>query len=198
MKHVKPSAARFGDGLAAVIMSIVALILLAGVGMNFVNILARYFFLAPFHWVEEVMTFMLIWITFLSAGAIAWEGKHLCIDLFLPVLSRYIRMVVVLGGMLATMAICALMLKQSWTMVTNFLKNDQTSLVAQIQMEIPHGAIPIGFALMIFLIVLRIITYRSSLSEIGLDDVLEDMELSSVIKPKEVPVSDANQDKGKN
>jgi len=198
MKHVKPSAARFGDGLAAVIMSIVALILLAGVGMNFVNILARYFFLAPFHWVEEVMTFMLIWITFLSAGAIAWEGKHLCIDLFLPVLSRYIRMVVVLGGMLATMAICALMFKQSWTMVTNFLKNDQTSLVAQIQMEIPHGAIPIGFALMIFLIVLRIITYRSSLSEIGLDDVLEDMELSSVIKPKEVPVSDANQDKGKN
>jgi len=191
MKHEKSGLVRFGDGVAALIMSVVALILLAGVGVNFVNILARYFFLTPFHWVEEVMTFMLIWITFLSAGAIAWDGKHLSIDLFLPALPGVIRTVVVLGGLIATIAICALMFKQSWTMVTNFLGNDQTSLVAQIQMEIPHGAIPIGFALTIFLIGLRILSHRSSLSEVGMDDVLDDLELSNVVKHKDAPAKNS-------
>lgn len=182
MKHEKTGLVQLGDGIAGVLMSFVALVLLAGVGVNFANILARYFFLAPFHWVEEIMTFMLVWITFLSAGAIAWDGKHLSIDLFLPALPKTLRTIVVLGGMIATMAICGLMLKQAWTMVARFWGNEQTSLVAQVQMEIPHGAIPVGFALMIFLVGLRLLTHRTSLSEAGVDDVLDDLELSNVVK----------------
>lgn len=182
MKKTNSPLERFGEGVSSLLVAAVALIMLAGVGINFANILARYFFSAPFHWVEEVMTFMLVWITFLAAGAIAWDNKHLSIDLFVPVLPRALRFVVVLASMFATMVIAAVMLKQSWSMVSTFLKNEQTSLVAQIQMEIPHSAIPVGFAMMILLIGLRIVTQRLSLGEDTSDHVLEDLDLTEVVK----------------
>lgn len=173
---------RIGNGFASLLMAAVALTLLAGVGINFANILARYFFSTPFHWVEEVMTFMLVWITFLAVGAIAWDDKHLSIDLFVPTLPRALRFAVVLSSMLATIGISAIMLQQSSKMVSTFLNNSQTSLVAQVQMEIPHGVIPVGFAMVILLVSLRIVTQRLSIGRDVTEDVLEDLDLKDVIK----------------
>lgn len=185
MKKTNSPVERVGDRISTLLVATVALIMIAGVGINFANIIARYFFSAPFHWVEEVMTFMLVWITFFAAGAIAWDNKHLSIDLFVPALPRALRFIVVLASMLATISIAAVMLKQSWSMVSTFLANEQTSLVAQVQMEIPHAAMPLGFAMMIVLIGLRIATQHLSLGEDTSDHVLEDLDLTDVVKTAE-------------
>ena len=187
MRTEKSPLERVGNGIASLLMAAVALTLLVGVGINFANILARYFFSAPFHWVEEIMTFMLVWITFLAAGAIAWDRKHLAIDLFVPALPRAARFVVVRTAMLATIAISALMLKQSWTMVSTFLGNEQTSLVAQVQMEIPHAAIPVGFLMVIVLVALRIFVEQAQIGAASVDDVLDDVELANVVKSATTP-----------
>ena len=43
---------------------------------------ARYVFLAAFYWAEEVMVYLAIWSIFLAAAAVAYDGRHLTMDLF--------------------------------------------------------------------------------------------------------------------
>lgn len=154
-KSFSGRAKLFGDGISSVLKSIVALCLLVGIGINFSNVVGRFVFSAPIHWAEEILTFMLIWVTFLAAGAIAWEGTHLSIDLLQGALKRRFRLLVAGLGVAATIAISLMMLKQSWSMVSRFLSNEQTSLVAELQLEWAHGPVPVGFAVMAFLLILR-------------------------------------------
>lgn len=154
-KSISGRAKLFGNGISSVLKSAVALCLLVGIGINFSNVVGRFVFSAPIHWAEEILTYMLVWVTFLAAGAIAWEGTHLSIDLLQGALKRRLKLVLAAVGILATIAISLVMLKQSWSMVSRFLNNEQTSLVAELQLEWAHGPVPVGFAVMAFLLVLR-------------------------------------------
>jgi TRAP-type transport system small permease protein len=45
------------------------------------GVISRYIFNAPFPWVEELVTFLFIWLSFFGAGLAAAKKKHVVVDI---------------------------------------------------------------------------------------------------------------------
>ena len=54
--------------------------LVASVGINFANIIGRYFLSVSLSWAEEAMLFLMIGCVFLGAGPVGWMGRHIRMD----------------------------------------------------------------------------------------------------------------------
>lgn len=52
------------------------------------QIFARYLFHAPFIWPEEIARLLLVWMTFVGAGALARRGGDLAVDTFVEMMPR--------------------------------------------------------------------------------------------------------------
>lgn len=46
------------------------------------QIVFRFVFNAPLIWSEELSRFLLVWMTFVGAAVVVWDGRHLCVDVF--------------------------------------------------------------------------------------------------------------------
>ena len=57
-----------------------ALLLVASVGLNFANVIGRYFFNTSIYWAEEAMLFLMVGCVFLGNGVVAWSGRQLRMD----------------------------------------------------------------------------------------------------------------------
>lgn len=60
-----------------VIRAVLGALILAGVGINFANVVGRYVFLKPIIWAEEVLVFIMVWCVMLGATLVTWENQHL-------------------------------------------------------------------------------------------------------------------------
>lgn len=60
-------------------------IILATMGAQ---VVARYFFGAPFSWSEEISLLCLLWMTFMGAAFVMAEGRHITVDVYSSRLSR--------------------------------------------------------------------------------------------------------------
>ena len=67
--------------LLAIIRVLSALLLVGSVGINFANIVGRYFFNTSIPWAEETMLFLMVGCVFLGTGVVAWSGRHLRMEL---------------------------------------------------------------------------------------------------------------------
>ena len=61
------------------------------------QIFARYIFHHPFIWPEEISRLILIWMTFIGAGALARRGGGLAVDTFVEMLPRVPRRAFLIG-----------------------------------------------------------------------------------------------------
>ena len=61
---------------------ICGLLFLAILVVTVLQIVLRFVFNEPLVWSEELARYMLIWLTFLGAGVVAWDGRHLSVDIF--------------------------------------------------------------------------------------------------------------------
>ena len=66
-------------GLGA-IRAVLGTLILAGVALNFANVVGRYVFFQPIIWAEEVLVFIMIWCVMLGATVVTWENQHLRMD----------------------------------------------------------------------------------------------------------------------
>lgn len=53
----------------------------------FIGVLARYVFLYPIPWVEELSKFLLMWAVYLGVAAVSFRGEHLRADVIGSILS---------------------------------------------------------------------------------------------------------------
>ena len=60
--------------------------LVASVGINFANIIGRYFLSVSLSWAEEVMLFLMIGCVFLGAAPVGWMGRHIRMDVVVSLL----------------------------------------------------------------------------------------------------------------
>ena len=72
--------------LLAVTRTAAAVFLIASVGINFVNIIGRYFFSVSIPWAEEMMLFLMVGCVFTGCCAVAWEGRQIRMDVVLAIL----------------------------------------------------------------------------------------------------------------
>jgi TRAP-type C4-dicarboxylate transport system permease small subunit len=154
-------------------LTLAALLLLIAIAINFANVVARYVFLAAFYWAEEMMVYLSIWSIFLAAAAVAYDGRHLTMDLVfarLPLLWRRALQAFVAAVCFATFS---LMAWQSLEVVRLLAKNDQRSIAVDMPMVVPHAALLVGFALCAAAVVCRLYFRRSAEAQDDLEDGVE-------------------------
>lgn len=140
-------------------LTILGVLMLAGVALNLANVFSRYVLGAAIFWTEEVLVGMTIWGVFLGAALVAWNGEHLAMDLFSARLKGRARQV--LNGIiaLAMVLVCGFVASQSYKIVKLFAETEAVSAGAQIPKVIPHSALLVGFTLIALAVVLRIRRY---------------------------------------
>jgi C4-dicarboxylate transporter, DctQ subunit len=134
-------------------------LLLIAIGINFANVIARYFFFEALFWAEEVLIYMTLWGVILACATITYQGLHIRMDLFSNMLRSPIKEIV--GALTALLMICAsvYVVIQSYQVVTMFVRSGEVSITASIPLTIPHVAVPIAFTLMALAVVIRLRSY---------------------------------------
>lgn len=135
--------------------------MLAGVAINFANVVGRYAFGQALFWAEETMVFITIWGVFIGMAAIAYRGEHLNMDLFSAAIRGRWRLA--LNGLMTVMllACCLFVAVQSWQVTWLFAQTSQVSVSAGIPKALPHAALLAGFGLTAAAVVVRIRAYLS-------------------------------------
>lgn len=141
------------------IRAVLGVLILVGVALNFANVVGRYVFLKPIIWAEEILVFIMIWCVMLGATLVTWDNTHLRMDavyyLSPPRVRRWLNVVSTVAFLIAG----GFVLVQSMRVVLLVASTGQRSVVAEVPMMIPYGAIPISFGLIILVLLLRFRTF---------------------------------------
>jgi TRAP-type C4-dicarboxylate transport system permease small subunit len=151
-----------GRGAAALMAALrvaAGAMLVLSVGINFANIIGRYFLSVSLSWAEEAMLFLMIGCVFLGAAPVGWAGRHIRMDVVVSLLPPRARWAFEVFSDLVTAATCVALAIFAWPVMTMLAELDQRSNSANIPMVIPQSAVPIGLLLMALLIVVRLILY---------------------------------------
>jgi C4-dicarboxylate transporter DctQ subunit len=122
-------------------------IILIAIAINFANIVARYVFLAPLDWAEEVLVFLVIGGVCLGASAVTYDNRHLDMDLFAAAFPAKLRAVLEVVKIVALVGFSAFTAANAWTIVAIMAGNGQVSVTAGIPMTVPYAAFVLGFGL---------------------------------------------------
>src|SRR3984885_13116847 len=142
--------------LMAVLRVAAGAMLVASVGINFANIIGRYFLSVSLSWAEEAMLFLMIGCVFLAAGPVGWMGRHIRMDVVVSLLPPKARAVFEVLSDLVTIATCIALAVFAWPVMTMLAELDQRSDSANIPLVIPQAAVPVGLVLMAVLIAVRL------------------------------------------
>jgi TRAP-type C4-dicarboxylate transport system permease small subunit len=148
---------RGATALMAILRVAAGAMLIASVGINFANIIGRYFFSVSLSWAEEAMLFLMIACVFLGAGPVGWMGRHIRMDVVVSMLPPPARKAFELFSDLVTIATCVLLAIFAWPVVSMLEELDQRSPAANIPLVLPQAMVPLGLVLMAVLIAVRLI-----------------------------------------
>jgi TRAP-type C4-dicarboxylate transport system permease small subunit len=139
-----------------VIRAALGVLILAGVALNFANVVGRYVFLAPIIWAEEVLVFIMVWCVMLGATLVTWEDQHLRMDALHHLTPPRVHRWLGLGTTLAFLLVGVFVLAQSLRLLALAAETGQRSVVADIPMVVPFAAIPLSFAIIVAMLVWRV------------------------------------------
>jgi TRAP-type C4-dicarboxylate transport system permease small subunit len=145
------------NALAWLIERVLAVALLVGICLNFVNVLGRYLFGVVLNGVDEIEIYILIWIAFLGAATVTWRGLHLRMDVLINACPTQFRLIVAAFETIVFVVVAGFVAWQSFRYVERIYALGAVSDIAHIPTWIPHSAIPISFSLMALLVLLRAI-----------------------------------------
>jgi C4-dicarboxylate transporter DctQ subunit len=156
---------RWARSLIAVIRATAAVLLAGSVAINFANIIGRYFFSVSIQWAEEIMLFLMIGCVFLGSGVVGWSRRQIRMDAFVSLLPSRIQKFLEIVVELVEIATCFLLAALSWPVVSMLVELDQRSQAANFPLVIPQATMPVGFAVMGFLIAVALITRNARAGE---------------------------------
>jgi C4-dicarboxylate transporter DctQ subunit len=136
--------------------TVLALLLIGAVILNFINVLGRYLLGRTLVGGDEVQTYAMVWIAFLGAAAVAWRGEHLRMDVVARAYPQGMQRVLRAVEVLLIVLVVGFTLYQSVSYVHSMLALAATSPMAQIPMWIPHSGVALGLVLLLVATFLRI------------------------------------------
>jgi TRAP-type C4-dicarboxylate transport system permease small subunit len=80
LHRIRQGLQRAANVLLTALRITAGVMLIASVGVNFANIIGRYFLSVSLSWAEEAMLFLMIGCVFLGAGPVGWMGRHIRMD----------------------------------------------------------------------------------------------------------------------
>lgn len=143
------------DALTVMVERVLALALITGISLNFVNVVGRYLAGFTITGADEIEIYILIWIAFIGAAVVTWRGEHLRMDVILAACPAWVRKAEAVVEALIMFAVTTFVAWQSFLYVERIHSLGALSDIAHIPTWIPHSAITIGFGSMALLVVLR-------------------------------------------
>lgn len=125
--------------------------------LNFANVVGRYAFHAPIYWAEEAMIFTFAWCVFLGAALVALRSNHLRVELLDWVLPEKARRALAILSHLVTIVLMVFVAWHASSLVEMVQRVQQTSIVGEIPMTVPYGAVLVGSSLLAFASLVRTI-----------------------------------------
>jgi len=145
--------------LVSLLRILAGLLLVASVGLNFANVIGRYFFNTSIFWAEEVMLYLMVACVFLGNGVVAWSGRQLRMDVIVAMMPAQVEKVLALVAELTFIVVAVAIVVFAWPVIRDLWLFDQRSQSAELPMVIPQIMIPIGLSIMAFLVVVRLLTW---------------------------------------
>jgi|EndMetStandDraft_5_1072996.scaffolds.fasta_scaffold409265_2 TRAP-type C4-dicarboxylate transport system permease small subunit len=143
------------DALTTLVERVLAVALLFGISLNFINVVGRYVFGYALNGVDEIEIYILIWISFLGAAAVTWRGLHLRMDVLINACPAPLRFAVWLFETLVFIAVAGFVAWQSFKYVERIYALGAVSDIAHVPTWIPHSAVAVSFGLMVLAVFLR-------------------------------------------
>lgn len=143
------------DALTFVVERVLALALIFGILLNFINVVGRYLAGFTIAGGDEIEIYILIWIAFIGAAVVTWRGEHLRMDVLLSACPVWVQKAEAIIETLVMVAVTTFVAWQSFLYVERIHSLGALSDIAHIPTWIPHSAITIGFGSMALLVVLR-------------------------------------------
>lgn len=141
------TARRIIDALMGALRAISAVMLLAIVAINGVNVFGRYLLDSPLSWGEESMLFLQIVAVFVVLPAVTWDGAHVRMDMLARSLPLKVRRMLEMLADLSSFAVAALIVYATVPIILRLIDFDQRSDALGLPVALPQGSIPLGFAL---------------------------------------------------
>jgi TRAP-type C4-dicarboxylate transport system permease small subunit len=145
------------NALVSVLRVLAGLLLVGSVLLNFANVIGRYFFSTSIYWAEEVMLFLMIGCVFLGNGIVSWSGRQIRMDVVVGMMPAKVRDALYLISELAFLVTALLIIVFCLPVVRDLFLFDQRSQSAEIPLFIPQSLVPIGLAIMVLMVVVRLI-----------------------------------------
>ena len=153
-----PRPARQTIDLALPFRIAVALALITVVLLTLAQIFFRFVLNAPLIWSEELSRLLVVWMTFIGAAVVCWDGRHLNVDVMfnlLPVAARNVVRVIN-----AVISIALLVILVSPTMRLVEIENFAELGALEIPSGIVRLPVAVGAVLMALAIALRLLYRR--------------------------------------
>jgi len=114
----------------------------------FVNVVLRYWFLAPIAWAEELSLYLVVWMVFVGASVATRTRGHIAIDLLALALSPANRRLLSLGVGILMLLFLAFFVYYSAGHTLRIRDSGQLTPVMLAPMWVAYLAMPAGGALM--------------------------------------------------
>ena len=149
---------RGARALVSVLRILAGVLLVASIGLNFANVIGRYFFNTSIFWAEEIMLYLMVACVFLGNGVVAWSGRQLRMDVIVTMMPVPVQKVLALVAELTFIVVAVAIVVFARPVIRDLWLFDQRSQSAELPMVIPQIMIPIGLSIMAFLVVVRLFT----------------------------------------
>ena len=136
---------------------VLALAFILAVLLNFTNVVGRYLFGISLLGSDELQVFIIVGVTFLGAAVVTRRNQHLRMDVLVQFMPEPLRLALRAIEQLLLIVLAGFVISQSFFYARQMLRIGRTSDMAGVPMWIPHGAVVLGFALVLIVALWRLI-----------------------------------------
>lgn len=140
---------KFVNDLMNVIRIIIGALLTLSVLLNFANVIGRYVLHAPIVGAEEVMLYFMIAIVFLGCGAVAWEGRHIKMDILVDRFPKKLQFATRVFSEVTAIVVAVVVIYLALPVIVHLYQFNERSQAANVPLFIPQAFVAIGFFLLI-------------------------------------------------
>lgn len=143
--------------------------------MGFAQVVFRFVLHMSLAWVEELLTFIMVWVAYLGASAATNERKHILVSMFVDLLPKPWRTRFTLFSQGLWLACAAVMTYLGWYMTLSYIDRGVTTLGGKFPFWGASIAIPLCMALItIRVIVLMTHTMRGERDTISQEELIRE------------------------
>ncbi|MDY0943820.1 TRAP transporter small permease [Priestia megaterium] len=142
-------------GLTKLLEWIIVVSMLVILLSNFVNVILRYFFSAPFYWTDELSALLFVWIIFIGSAVAVATNSHASLDYFFRKMTPQFKKITKIVYTIIIIVTLLYLTIGSYNWIE--VLSDQKYSSLPLPLALGFLPIPIGCALMIYFLIVNLI-----------------------------------------